>query len=125
MKRIGLLLSMLLIAAQVYAAGAPVRVDEGDTITSISDIIVTSSAAVLIAASNANRAVLNCTTDGPIRWGDATVTVAKGHLIHGNSPFAIRNVGPIYVIAADLTVTVSCTEESWAAGAFGSGVFSP
>ena len=109
---------------QVWAVGAPVRIDGGDTITEKNDVFVTTTA-TLISASNSKRATLNCTTSGAVRWGASGVTSTKGQLISAGGVIAIQNTGSVYMAAESDTVTVSCTEESWASVSSGSGVFSP
>jgi hypothetical protein len=121
----GILIALFaLTASQAWAVGAPVRIDGGDTITTVADVTVTTTA-VLIKASNANRAALNCTTDADVRWGPSTVTVTSGQLLTAGTPIAITNTAAVYMIAETVTATVSCTEESWASVSSGSGVFSP
>lgn len=124
MKQIGMLCGMLIIAVNVYAAGAPVRIDEGDTVTARTDVLVT-TAATLVASSNSNRAALNCTTDADVRWGGPTVTATNGQNIPANGSVAIKNTAGIYMITSVDTANVSCTEESWQSVSSGSGVFSP
>jgi len=124
MTRIVLTLALILAASQVWAVGAPVRIDGGDTLTAKTDVTV-SSTAVLIAASNANRATLNCTTTANVRWGHSTVTATKGQLIPANGSIGISNTAAVYMIAEGDASTVSCTEETWASVSSGSGVFSP
>lgn len=117
------LLLSLLMTSTAWAAGSPVRVDDGDTITDQADVTVTSAAAVLIKASNSNRSALNCTTTTNVRWGSSTITITKGQLVAANSSVAIRNTGAIYMIAETDTATVSCTEETYSAAS--STIFSP
>lgn len=113
-----------LTTSQVWAVGAPVRIDGGDTITDLSDVSV-STTATLVKASNTNRAALNCTTTADVRWGSSTVTITKGQLVPANGSVTITNTAAIYMIAEADTATVSCTEESWASVSSGTGVFSP
>ena len=106
-----------------WAAPAPVKIDEGDTIAARSDVTVTTTA-TLVAASNASRAVLSCTTDAVVRWGPSNVTNTTGQRIAANSSIAIANTAAIYMITEGGTASVSCTEETYATS-FGTGVFSP
>lgn len=115
---------LLFTASGVLAAGAPVRIDGGDTITAQSDVSVTTTA-TLVKASNTSRATLNCTTSQNVRWGDSAITTTKGQLVQANGSVAITNTGAVYMIAESATATVSCTEESWASIGSSSGVFSP
>lgn len=124
MRRILFALPLLLLASQVWGAGAPVRIDGGDTITDLSDVSVTTTA-TLVKASNTSRAALNCTTTQDVRWGSSTVTVTKGQLVPANGSVTITNTAAVYMIAEADTATVSCTEESWASIGSSSGVFSP
>lgn len=120
----GLLIFVLTVTvSNAWATGAPVRIDDGDTITPQADITVTSSIAVLIKASNANRAALNCTVSEPVRWGNAGLTNTTGQFIAADSSVAIRNTGPIYMIAELTTAIVSCTEESYSSSS--GPIFSP
>lgn len=124
MYRLGcLLVFVALTATTVWAGPAPIRNNEGDTITPKADISV-STAATLIAASNATRAVLNCSTDATIRWGSSAVTSAQGQRVLANSSVAITNTGAVYMAAESGSAVVSCTEETFAASS-GTGVFSP
>lgn len=124
MKYLGVLLVVILTASQVWAVGAPVRIDGGDTITVISDVTV-SSTATAVRSSNSNRAALNCTATADVRWGSSTVTATMGQLLTANGSVAITNTAAVYMIAVTDDATVSCTEESWASVSSGSGVFSP
>jgi len=124
MKRLIATISLILLASQVWAVGAPVRIDGGSTVAGQSDISVGTSV-TLIASSNSNRAALNCTTTANVRWGPSSITVTKGQLIPANGSIAIQNTAAIYMIAESDTATVSCTEEAWPSVTSGSGVFSP
>lgn len=119
-----LLMGLVLLAADAWAAGAPVRIDGGENVVARSDIAVTTTAA-LIAASNGNRAALNCTTTDTVRWGDSSVTATKGQRIVANGSVEIKNTAAVYMIAESAGATVSCTEESWTSVSSGDGVFSP
>ena len=124
MKYLGIVLVATLTASQVWAVGAPVRIDGGDTISVQGDVSVT-TAATLVKASNTNRATLNCNTTADVRWGSSSVASASGELIAAGGRIAITNTAAVYMIAVSDTATVSCTEESWASSSSGSGVFSP
>ena len=124
MKPIFLFFLLALTASQAWAAGAPVRIDGGDTLTPQADVSVTTTA-TLVKASNTNRASLNCTTTADVRWGTSAVTITSGQLLLANASVAIANTAAVYMIAVEDTATVSCTEESWASVSSGSGVFSP
>ena len=117
-----LILILLLVASNVDAAGAPVRIDDGDTLTDQEDIAV-SSTAVLIKASNANRATLNCQVSDEVRWGTSAVTATRGQTIQAGVTVAIKNTSSIYMIATGTSATVSCTEESYSSST--GTVFSP
>lgn len=119
------LFALTVLASSAWAVGAPVRIDGGDTITSITDATVTSSAPVIISASNQNRAALNCTSSDLVRWGNSSITATKGQQIPVGGAVEIRNTGAIYMIAESDTATVSCTEESFSTTSSSSGVFSP
>lgn len=119
----GLLVLIALTASTAWAAPAPVKMDDGDTVTAYTDISVTTTA-TLIAASNSSRGVLNCTTSAAVRWGHSTVTTTKGQQIPAGGSIAIHNTAAIYMIAESDTAAVSCTEETYSA-ASSSGVFSP
>lgn len=119
-----LILICILTAADVWAAPAPVKMDDGDTVTAQTDISVPDSAATLISASNSSRGSLNCTTDLSVRWGGSNVTITRGQSIPAGGTVAIHNTAAIYMIAESGTATVSCTEESHSASS-GTGVFSP
>lgn len=119
-----IILFIVVTASNAWAVGAPVRIDGGDTITQQADIGVTATP-VLVKASNANRATLNCTTTAAVRWGPTTVTSTTGQILLANSSIAISNTAAIYMAAVDEEAVVSCTEESWANVSSGSGVFSP
>lgn len=106
-----------------WAAPAPVKIDDGDTVTAQTDVTVTTTA-TLVSASNTSRASLNCTSSTNVRWGHSTVTATKGQQIAAGSTVAIHNTAAIYMIAEADSSTVSCTEESYSASS-GSGVFSP
>lgn len=124
MRRLGILLiGFSLVAAVAWAAPAPVKIDNGDTITVRADVSVTTTAA-LIAASNSSRAVLNCTTTQAVRWGSSSVSAFQGQRLAANTSIAISNTGAVYMIAESDTATVSCTEETYSASS-GTGVFSP
>lgn len=107
-----------------WAAGAPVRIDGGDTFTTQADLTVTSATAVLVGSSNANRAALNCTTDQPVRWGSSAVTPSQGQRIPAGAAIEIHNTGAVYMIAESLSAVVSCTQEVFSASS-SSGIFSP
>lgn len=124
MKQGIIIVLFALTAAQAWAAGAPVRIDEGDTMTPLADITVTTTA-TLIDTSNSSRATLNCTVNTEIRWGDSSVTSTKGNRVGANIPFSIRNQGVVYFAATASTGTASCTRESWSVAPGSSGVFSP
>ena len=124
MKRLLATLLMILMAAQAWAIGAPVRIDGGENITAQNDVTVTTTA-TLVAASNSNRAALNCTTTAAVRWGGSTITSTKGQLLPANASIEVKNTASVYMIAESSDATVSCTEETWTAVSSGSGVFSP
>lgn len=124
MKKISLIVTLLLTASPVWAVGSPVRLDGGDTITALSDVTVTTTA-TLIAASNSNRAALNCTTDAQVRWGSSAITATKGQVIVSSGSIEIRNTAAVYMIVESGTANVTCTEESWESVSSGSGIFSP
>ena len=107
-----LLALILLTASNVWAAGSPVRIDDGDTVTDQADITVTSAAAVLIKASSSTRTVLSCSISEPVRWGTSAITTTRGQLIAGGASAEFRNTAAIYMIAESDDSTVSCTEES-------------
>jgi len=117
-----LLILFMLTASTVYAAGAPVRIDDGNTMTDQADVTVT-TAPTLIAASNANRASLNCTTNNALRWGAASITATRGQVVGANQSVAIRNTSAIYMVTESDTAIVSCTEESYSSSS--GPVFSP
>lgn len=119
-----LILICILTAVDVWAAPAPVKIDDGDTVTAQTDISVPDSAATLISASNSSRGSLNCTTDSAVRWGGSNVTITRGQSLPAGATVAIHNTAAIYMIAESGTATVSCTEESYSASS-GTGVFSP
>lgn len=119
-----IILFFALTAPYVWAAPAPVKMDDGDTVTAQSDVSVSDSTATLVASSNSSRGSLNCTTDLAVRWGGSNVTVARGQSIPSGGTVAIHNTAAIYMIAESGTATVSCTEESYSASS-GTGVFSP
>jgi hypothetical protein len=124
MKSLLLLGVLLLTADLALAANAYVRTDGGENVVEKNDVTV-SSTAVLIAASNANRATLNCTTTAAVRWGGSGVTAAKGQAIPANVSIGIQNTAAIYMIAESVDATVSCTEETWNASSSSSPIFSP
>ena len=124
MRPLLITLSLLLMASQVWAVGAPVRIDGGSTVTPQNDVSVFTTA-TLVASSNSNRAALNCTTTAPVRWGSSAVTATKGQTLLANASIAIQNTAAVYMIAEDDTATVSCTEETWPSVSSGSGIFSP
>lgn len=117
-----LIVFIVLLAGQAFAAGAPVRIDDGDTMTDQADLTV-SSTATLVKASNSNRAALNCTTTDVIRWGTSSVTASRGQRVGAGASISIRNTGAIYMIAESADSTVSCTEESYSSST--GNVFSP
>ena len=118
-----LILLCILTAVDAWAAGAPVRIDEGDTITTKADVTV-STTATLISASNSARATLSCTVSAAVRWGDSTVGTTRGQQVPANATVAIRNLGAVYMIAESDSATVSCTEETSSTSS-STGVFSP
>lgn len=80
----------------------------------ISDKTVTNSA-TLIAASNPQRYILNCTNHDStvhVRWGDGTVTSTKGQRFPALARIEIASKDAIYMISEGANVTVSCTEEN-------------
>lgn len=113
-----------LTSSNAWAVGAPVRIDGGDTITTLGPVTVTTTA-IIIAASNANRAALNCSTSSDVRWGPSTVTATSGQQVPAGASVEIRNTAAVYMIAVADNSIVSCTEESWASVSSGSGIFSP
>lgn len=113
----------LLAASPAWAAGSPVKIDDGDTLTDQLDLSVTSGAVVLVKASNTSRASLNCTTTTAVRWGTSAVTVSRGQRLAAGATVAIRNTAAIYMIAEADTSTVSCTEESHSSSS--GTIFSP
>ena len=115
-------LLLALTTTQAFAAGAPVRIDDGDTVTEKADVTV-SGTATLVSASNSNRASLTCSVTDAVRWGSATVTTTSGVRIAANGAIAIRNTAAVYMIAEDVDSTVSCTEETYASTT--GPVFSP
>ena len=115
-------LLLALTTTQAFAAGAPVRIDDGDTVTEKADVTV-SSTATLVSASNANRASLTCSVTDAVRWGSATVTADSGVRIAASGAIAIRNTAAVYMIAEGDDSTVSCTEETYASTT--GPVFSP
>jgi hypothetical protein len=112
-----------LTATVSWAAPAPVKIDEGDTVTPRVDITVTTTA-TLVAAANSSRAVLSCTTDAVVRWGSSSVSSSQGQRLAANSSIAIANTAAIYMATESGAASVSCTEESYSASS-GTGVFSP
>lgn len=125
MRRILGVALLTCIAAQAFAAGAPVRIDEGDTVTANAAVVVDAATPALVSPSNSNRAVLTCYVTQPVRWGPANVAGTTGLRIGAGSTIAIHDTAAVYMIAESSSSTVSCTEESWAAGSSGTGVFSP
>ena len=86
---------------------------DGAAISSLADVTVTGSA-TLVKANTSGRAAMSCTVpDGGanVRWGDSTVTAAKGQRVPAGASIEIRNRGPIYMISEGANVVVSCTEE--------------
>ena len=120
----GLIILIALTASTAWAAPAPVRTDEGDTVTAQADVAVPDSTATLIAASNSSRGALNCTTDFAVRWGGSSVTITRGQSIPAGGSVTIHNTAAIYMISEVGTATVSCTEETYSTSS-SSGVFSP
>lgn len=117
-----LILIFLLFASEASAAGAPVRIDDGDTVTEQADVTV-SSTAILVKSSNANRAALNCSTTNAVRWGTSAVTATRGQSIPAGGSVQIKNTSAIYMIATGSSATVSCTEETYSSST--GPVFSP
>ena len=124
MRRIMLIALFIasLTVGDLWAAGSPVRIDDGDTLTNQADVTVTTTA-TLVKASNSNRAALNCTTDGDVRWGPSSVTAVSGQLIPANSSIEIRSTAAVYMIVSVTSATVSCTEESYSSSS--GPIFSP
>lgn len=125
MRRILGVALLTCIAAQAFAAGAPVRIDGGDTVTANTDVSVGSTTPTLVSPSNSNRAALTCSVTQAVRWGPANVSTTTGLHIGTDNAITIHNTAAVYMIAEASSSTVSCTEESWAAGSSGTGVFSP
>jgi hypothetical protein len=115
---------VLLIALAVYAhaAGAPVRIDDGDTLIDQTDTTV-STTAVLVKAANSNRASLNCTTTAQVRWGTSQISSTRGQIIPAGGSVEIKNTSSIYMIATGSNSSVSCTEETYSSST--GPVFSP
>lgn len=120
----GIILFIVLTASTALAGPAPVKMDDGDTVTAQSDVSVTTTTATLVSASNSSRGALNCTASTAVRWGHSTVTATKGQQIQAGGSISIHNTAAVYMIAETDTATVSCTEESYST-ASSSGVFSP
>ena len=110
-----------LILAIVLSLGLPslalaqgvVRVDAGDTVTPITDVVASSSA-TLVRAASAERVALSCTnTDASVavRWGDSTITTTKGQQLPAGASIEIRTLSAIYMISESTAVNVACTEE--------------
>lgn len=118
-----IILFFALTASTAWAAPAPVKIDDGDTVTAYTDVSVTTTA-TLVQASNSSRGALSCTVSAPVRWGHSTVTTTKGQQIAANATITIHNTAAIYMIAESDTATVSCTEETYSTSS-SSGVFSP
>lgn len=119
----GIIVFIALTASTAWAAPAPVKMDDGDTVTAQTDVSVTTTA-TLVSASNSSRGALNCTASTDVRWGHSTVTATKGQKIPAGGSISIHNTAAVYMIAETDTATVSCTEESYSASS-SSGVFSP
>lgn len=119
-----LIWAMLLIPAVSWAASAPVKIYEGDTITAQTDVTTVVGSNVVLAAANENRGALTCHTTTEIRWGDTSISDTKGLIISAGTPFVIHNTAIMYVRATTDPGTVSCTEETFST-ASGSTVFSP
>jgi len=117
-----LLICFVLTASSVFAAGAPVRIDDGTVLTDQTDVTVTTTP-TLVRASNSNRAALNCTVTASVRWGSSSISATRGQVVGANSPIAIRNTSAIYMVTDSSTSTVSCTEESYTTSS--GPVFSP
>lgn len=123
MRRL-LLIPFLLWTASALAAGAPVALDGGDTLTVATDVSVDTSA-TLIATADSSRAFLNCYTTADVRWGPSTITTTKGMLLPSGTPFSTTSKAAVYMIALTDTATVSCTQESFSTSSSGGPIFSP
>ena len=124
MKSAVLFIVLLLYASPSWAVNASVRIDGGENVVSQTDITVSSSP-VLIAAGNARRAALNCTTTANVRWGDDGISPTKGQLVQANGGIEIKNTASIYMVAETGDAVVSCTEETWNATSSSGPIFSP
>jgi len=111
-------LLFLLILAGVLVAPARIAHGQWDGIALFiepaGDVTVTGTA-LLIRAANSRRVSLSCTNHSStvaLRWGDSTVTSAKGMRIPAGASIEIRNRAAIYALSEGASVTVSCTEET-------------
>ena len=124
MKSAVLFIVLLLYASPSWAVNASVRIDGGENIVSLTDVVV-SGTPVLIGTANSRRAALNCTTTANVRWGDSGVTTTKGQLLQANTSIEIKNIDSIYMVSELGDATVSCTEETWDATSSSGPIFSP
>ena len=124
MKSAVLFIVLLLYASPSWAVNASVRIDGGENVVSLTDVVV-SGTAVLVATANGRRAALNCTTTANVRWGDSGVTTTKGQLLQANTSIEIKNIDSIYMVSELGDATVSCTEETWDATSSSGPIFSP
>lgn len=106
-----LFLILVLFAGPAYALNG---VADAQTVTSLADVTVTGTA-TLIKAANSERVALSCTNTSAsvnVRWGDSTITAAKGQRVPFGTAIEIKNRGAVYMISEGANVTVSCTEET-------------
>jgi len=85
--------------------------ETGGAVLPLADITVNSSA-TLIDADRPGRFALRCYNTHAtvhVRWGNFSVTAAKGQRIPALTSIEIRATGPIYMISEGADVTMSCT----------------
>ena len=109
MKYVAVMAAVLMVASPTMG-----RAEIGVQVVEKSDVTVTNSATLVLAA-NAFRSALNCTNNSAsvnVRWGSSGVTASTGQRIPFGAAIEIANKGAIYMISEGANVTVSCTEET-------------
>ena len=110
MRRWLLFLGLLLLVVSVHAA----ELQQSGRVTPRSDVTVSSTATQVLAASQ-GRIVASCTNTSSadhVRWGDSSVTAAKGQRLPAGASIEIFTTAAVYMIAEGSDVGISCTEET-------------
>lgn len=111
-KAMWALAGVLVFSSPVYAQTVDRWSPPPKFMVSQSDVTVTNTA-TLVCPANDNRVTCTCVNVGltAVRYGDSTLSAAKGARIDAGQPAEIRVRGAIYMVSEGDDTTLACTQE--------------